>query len=94
MRSATRWGSRLRQRPAAALTDCCLPAPRRVRFEAGKNKQIERHYMLYTIAVVLVVLWLVGMLASFTLGGLIHILLALAVIMVLVNLFSGRNKSA
>ena len=50
--------------------------------------------MLYTIAVVLVVLWLVGMLASFTLGGLIHVLLALAVIMVLVNLFSGRNKSA
>jgi Family of unknown function (DUF5670) len=48
--------------------------------------------MLYTIAVVLLVLWLVGMVSSYTVGGLLHILLAVAVIMVLVNLISGRRK--
>ena len=47
--------------------------------------------MLYTIAVVLIVLWLLGMVTSYTMGGLIHILLAIAVIMILVNLISGRK---
>jgi len=47
--------------------------------------------MLYTIAVVLIVLWLLGMVTSYTMGGLIHILLAIAVIMILVNLISGRR---
>jgi hypothetical protein len=47
--------------------------------------------MLYTIAVVLIVLWLLGMVTSYTMGGFIHILLVLAVIMVLVNLCSGRR---
>ena len=45
--------------------------------------------MLYTIAVVLIVLWLLGMVTSYTMGGFIHILLAIAVIMILVNLISG-----
>ncbi len=49
--------------------------------------------MLYTIAVVLLVLWLVGMVSSYTVGGLLHILLAVAVIMVLVNLISGRRRT-
>jgi uncharacterized membrane protein YtjA (UPF0391 family) len=49
--------------------------------------------MLYTIAVVLVVLWLLGMVTSYTMGGFIHLLLVLAIIMVLVNLFSGRKRS-
>lgn len=48
--------------------------------------------MLYTIAVVLLVLWLLGMLTSYTLGGFVHILLAIAIIMVLFNLFSGRRR--
>ena len=47
--------------------------------------------MLYTIAVVLVILWLIGMLASVTLGGLIHILLVIAIIAVLFRLISGRG---
>jgi hypothetical protein len=47
--------------------------------------------MLYTIAVVLIVLWLLGMVTSYTMGGFIHILLVLAVVMVLVNLISGRR---
>jgi len=49
--------------------------------------------MLYTIAVVLIVLWLLGLVTSYTMGGFIHILLALAIIMVLINLFSGRKRS-
>jgi Family of unknown function (DUF5670) len=47
--------------------------------------------MLYTIAVVLVVLWLLGLVTSFTLGGFIHILLVLAVIMILVQVIQGRR---
>ena len=47
--------------------------------------------MLYTIAVILVVLWLVGMLSSVTMGGLIHILLVIAIIAVLFRLISGRG---
>jgi hypothetical protein len=47
--------------------------------------------MLYTIAVVLIVLWLLGMVSSYTMGGFIHILLVLAVVMILVNLISGRR---
>ncbi len=47
--------------------------------------------MLYTIAVVLLILWLLGLVTSYTLGGFIHILLVVAVVMVLVNLLSGRR---
>jgi len=47
--------------------------------------------MLYTIAVVLLILWVLGLVTSYTLGGFIHILLVLALIMVLVNVFSGRR---
>lgn len=48
--------------------------------------------MLYTLAVILLVLWLLGLVSSYTLGGFIHILLVVAIIMVLVNLISGRRK--
>jgi hypothetical protein len=47
--------------------------------------------MLWTICVILVVLWLLGMVSSYTMGGLIHILLVVAVIVVLVNLIQGRK---
>jgi hypothetical protein len=50
--------------------------------------------MLYTIAVILVVLWLLGLITSYTMGGFIHILLVIAIIMVLVNLISGRRPLA
>ncbi len=49
--------------------------------------------MLYTIAVVLIILWLLGLVTSSTIGGFIHILLVIAVIMILVNLISGRRRS-
>ena len=48
--------------------------------------------MLYTIAVVLHVLWLLGLVTGATIGGFIHILLVIAVVMVLVNLISGRRR--
>ena len=48
--------------------------------------------MLYTIAVVLIVLWLLGLVTSATMGGFIHILLVIAVVMILVNLISGRKR--
>jgi hypothetical protein len=47
--------------------------------------------MLWTIAVILLVLWLLGMVSSYTLGGFIHILLVLAIIAVLVRLIQGRS---
>ncbi len=50
--------------------------------------------MLVTIAAVLVVLWLLGLVTSYTLGGFIHLLLVIAVIMVLIRLIQGRNPIA
>jgi hypothetical protein len=47
--------------------------------------------MLWTIAVLLLILWLLGMVSSYTLGGFIHILLVLAVIAVLVRIIQGRS---
>ena len=47
--------------------------------------------MLYTIAVILVVLWLVGLVSSYTMGGFIHILLVIAIVVVLVNVINGRR---
>lgn len=47
--------------------------------------------MLWTIAVVLAVLWLFGMVSSYTLGGFLHILLVLAVAAVLINIIQGRR---
>ena len=47
--------------------------------------------MLYTIAVVLIVLWLLGLVTSSTMGGFIHILLVVAIIMILINVISGRR---
>jgi len=49
--------------------------------------------MLYTIAVVLIVLWLLGLVTSYSMGGLIHLLLVIAIVMVLVNLISGRKRA-
>ena len=48
--------------------------------------------MLYTIAVVLLVLWLLGLVSSYTMGGFIHLLLVIAIVMVLVSLISGRKR--
>lgn len=47
--------------------------------------------MLWTIIVILGVLWLLGLLGGYTAGGLIHVLLVIAVIVILVRLFQGRK---
>jgi hypothetical protein len=47
--------------------------------------------MLYTIAVILIILWLLGLVTSFTMGGLIHLLLVVALVMILFNFFAGRR---
>jgi hypothetical protein len=48
--------------------------------------------MLWTIAVILIVLWLLGLVSSYTLGGFIHILLVIAIIVVLLNVIQGRRR--
>ncbi len=47
--------------------------------------------MLYTIAVVLLILWLLGLVTSYTLGGFIHILLVVAIVVILLRVISGRK---
>ena len=47
--------------------------------------------MLYTIALVLVILWLLGLVSSYTMGGFIHLLLLLALVVVVVRLIQGRR---
>jgi len=47
--------------------------------------------MLYTIAVVLIILWLLGLVTSYTMGGLIHVLLVIAIIVILLRVISGRK---
>ena len=47
--------------------------------------------MLYTIAVVMLVLWLLGMVSSYTMGGFIHILLVIAIVAVLIRLIRGER---
>lgn len=49
--------------------------------------------MLHTIAVVLLVLWLLGLVSGVAIGGFIHILLVIAIVMVLVNFISGRKRA-
>ena len=49
--------------------------------------------MIYTIAIVLLILWALGLVTSYTLGGVIHLLLVVALIIVIVNFLSGRRSS-
>ena len=47
--------------------------------------------MLWTIAIVLIILWLLGLVSSYTMGGFIHILLVIAIIVVLIRIIQGRK---
>ena len=51
----------------------------------------EERYMLWTIAVILMVLWLLGLVSSYTMGGFIHVLLVIAIVVVLVRIIQGRR---
>jgi hypothetical protein len=57
----------------------------------GYDNLNQEEKMLWTLVAILVVLWLVGMVSSYTMGGLIHILLVVAVIVVLVRIIQGRK---
>ena len=57
-----------------------------------QNKPKGKH-MLYTIAVVLLILWLLGLVSGYAIGGLIHILLVVAVVMVLLRVIQGRRAA-
>ena len=63
-----------------------------VRAASGPTAKAKENPMLYTIAVVLLILWLLGLVSSYTIGGFIHILLVVAIVMVLVNLITGRKR--
>jgi hypothetical protein len=52
---------------------------------------LEEGFMLWTIFVILLVLWLLGMVSSYTLGGFIHLLLVVALVIVLINFIQGRR---
>jgi Family of unknown function (DUF5670) len=49
------------------------------------------HVMLYTIAVILIILWLLGMVSSYTMSGLVHILLVIAIVVILLRVIQGRR---
>jgi uncharacterized protein DUF5670 len=55
------------------------------------NKRRERPTVLYTIAVVLLLLWLLGFVSAYTMGGFIHVLLVIAVVVILVRVINGRR---
>ena len=57
----------------------------------GRGRQKEEEEMLWTIFVILLVLWLLGVVSSYTVGGFIHILLVLALVVLLINIIGGRR---
>ena len=69
----------------------CPELPARIWWEADGRGRIN---LVWTIIVVLFVLWALGLVTSYTLGGFIHVLLVLAVIVLLHNLLAGRRSSA
>ena len=65
----------------------------RVAGGSRSNSTNEVTYMLWTIFVILLVLWLLGLVSSYTLGGYIHILLVIAVVVLVINLITGRRPA-
>jgi asparagine N-glycosylation enzyme membrane subunit Stt3 len=63
------------------------------RFASEVKAAFQETFMdlLWTIAVILIILWLLGMVSSYTLGGFVHILLVLAIIVVLIRVIQGRR---
>jgi len=56
-------------------------------------KETKGKRMLYTIAVILLILWLLGLVTSYTMGGIIHVLLVIALVLILANFISGRKAA-
>jgi len=59
--------------------------------DAGRQPKPKDNFMLYTIALILVILWLLGLVTGTTMGGFIHILLVIAIVVVLLRVISGRK---
>jgi hypothetical protein len=57
------------------------------------GKPLAGDFMLYTLAIILLVLWVLGLVSSTLLGGFIHILLVIAIVMILVRLISGTRSA-
>jgi hypothetical protein len=55
------------------------------------GNQPRRSAMLYTIAIILLILWALGLVSAYTMGGFIHVLLVIAVVIVLLRVISGRS---
>jgi beta-lactamase regulating signal transducer with metallopeptidase domain len=55
------------------------------------TNQPKENFMLYTIAAILLILWLLGLVTGTTIGGFIHVLLVIAIVMVLLRVISGRK---
>ena len=64
-----------------------------IRFRPTGGPETEKA-MLWTIALILVVLWILGLVSSTTIGGFIHVLLVLAIIVVLIKLIQGRRLTS
>jgi len=60
-------------------------------YNPANGGEREELYMLWTIAVILMVLWLLGLVSSYTMGGFIHVLLVIAIVVVLVRIIQGRR---
>jgi hypothetical protein len=65
-----------------------LPAGATARQPADQPKE---NYMLYTIAMILIILWLLGLVTGTVMGGFVHVLLVIAIVMILLRLISGRK---
>jgi phosphatidylserine synthase len=70
-----------------------VPPPPYTRDQLEEKPFTKGVPMLWTIAVLLLILWLLGMVSSYTLGGFIHILLVLAIVAVLIRLIQGRSPA-
>jgi hypothetical protein len=82
---------RLRTEPLLERRQHCLLCDVQPLQFARRGALSWRNIVLYTLAVVLFVLWILGVVTSFTAGGLLHILLVIAVIMIVFQLISGRR---
>jgi hypothetical protein len=68
-----------------------LPGSGAIGTNALPDSSTKEFIMLYTVAVVLLILWLLGLVTANTLGGFIHVLLVIAVVIVLLRVISGKN---
>jgi hypothetical protein len=82
-------GRRAKFRAGARGTTCVGGMASKV--DCGRRNASQRYTMLWTIFVILLVLWLLGVVTSYTLGGLIHLLLVVALVILIVQLVTGRR---